>query len=190
MNNIGNMNMAGVNPVGGPVGGGMPMMNNGNPNQPRTISVSVPQETSMTGLLNTYIYDYFIRNDMFDCARVLLQSNANVGTQAKHKTSPGRRRDADGNLVNGIDDNSMDTDVKEEMDSKRPDDLPPPMLPTDCPNAFLHDWWSLFWDMFGAQRNKNKGGDTYAYVQHTQVPLSANEDDTIANNSTLRISNE
>lgn len=161
-----NMNMAAMNAVGGPVGG-MPMMNNGVGGGPRSNN----QDDTSKIQLNTYIYDYFLKNELYDCARALLQSE--VALQVT-KPSPGQRRDADGNLLNnGVDDGAMDHDMKEDHDPKRPDDLPVPKLPADLPeNSFLHDWWCLFWDMWAAQRKKAKpgeGGLAVQYLHHTQV---------------------
>ncbi|KZF24265.1 hypothetical protein L228DRAFT_266612 [Xylona heveae TC161] len=167
--------MAALNAVGGPVGG-MPVMNNGAAGVPRPSNasavginaqhVNTPEISRMQ--LNTYIYDYFLKNELYDCARALLQSDANLNTTPPTKTSPGRRRQ-DGN-VNGVDENAMDTDSKDDV--KRPDDLPTPNVPPLCPgNSFLFDWWCLFWDIFHSQRRKPKpsgGGPVEQYMQHTQ----------------------
>ncbi len=164
------MSMAGMPAVGGPVGG-MPMMNNG-------IGLGAsrangnPQDTWRM-YLNTYIYDYFIKNELYDCARAFLASDVPINTSPPTKLSPGRRRDGD---VNGVDESTMDTDAKDDLHSKRPDDLPIPSVPPDCPdNSFLFDWWCVFWDTFGAQRNKKpkpgEAGPAFQYVQHTQVWL-------------------
>lgn len=158
-----------MNPVGGPVPG-MPMMNNGIPGGSRANS----QEDQSKTILNTYIYDYFLKNELYDCARALVQSEHVSLSLGATKASPRLRRDADGNpLNNGVDENSMETEIKEEADSKRPDDLPMPKIPTDLPqNSLLQDWWCLFWDVWAAQRKKNKPGDSGAavqYLQYTQV---------------------
>ena len=156
-----------MNAVGGPVGG-MPMMNNGVIGASRNNN----QHDSAKLQLNTYIYDYLIKNELYDCARAFVNSDVPI---SHVKASPNRRRDADGNL-NGVEDNSIDTDHKDDIDSKRPDDLPIPKVPANLPqNSFLQDWWCLFWDMYAAQRNKAKpgeGGPALQYVQHTQVSRS------------------
>lgn len=167
MNNVG---MAAMNAVGAPVGG-MPIMNNGVPGGPR-VNNHQDDATSKTQL-NTYIYDYFLKNELYDCARALLQSGASLKL---NKSSPGLRRDVDVNgnpLSNGVDDNAMDADVKDEADAKRPDDLPAANVPSDLPqNSLLHDWWCVFWDMFTAQRKKTKPGEAgpaVHYLHYTQV---------------------
>lgn len=154
-----NVNMANMNAMGGPVGGGMPMMNNGMAGGPRAAPVNDNQQRSQ---LNTYIYEYFLRNEMYECARAIIQSEQPINIV---KNSPSRRHDA-----NGVDTEGMDGDNKDDIDTKRPDDLPAPNLPKDSPEScFLYEWWCLFWDMFNAQRGKGDSRNVMQYVQHTQV---------------------
>lgn len=155
MNN--NVNMGAM---GGPVGG-MPMMNNGVPRgNPRAMPVNDNQQRSQ---LNTYIYEYFLRNEMYDCARSIISSGQPINVM---KNSPSGR-DANG-LENG--DDGQDGDSKDDMDAKRPNDLPAPNLPKECPEScFLYEWWCLFWDMFNAQRGKGDTPNVQQYVTHTQV---------------------
>jgi hypothetical protein len=166
-----NVNMAGMAAMGGPVGGApMPMMNNGAVPQPGPMR-QLPVNDANRSILNTYIYEYFLRYNMFDCARSILQSSD--GQIKVLKDSAGGRRDENGNLIgNGLDD-SMDTDNKDDLDGKRPDDLPAPDLPTPLPDScFLYEWFSLFWDMYNAQKGNGKGGQQVTqYVNHTQVSL-------------------
>ena len=140
--------------MGGPVGGGMPMMNNMNKGD---ISTQRSQ-------LNTYIYEYFLTNRMYDCARALINSDQHVNTI---KNSP---------RENGADEGD---DVK-DLDSKRPEDLPAPQLPRECPDScFLYEWWCLFWDMFNAQRGKgDRGTNVSQYVTHTQVSVETKDQTT------------
>jgi len=142
--------------MGGPVGGGMPMMNNG------AAGVRPPMPANDNrSQLNTYIYEYFLRNGMYDCARSLLNSDQPMNVI---KDSPGRRRDENGGDEGG------DGDSKDDIDTKRPADLPDPNLPKECPEScFLYEWWCLFWDMFNAQRGKGDGRNVLQYVTHTQV---------------------
>jgi hypothetical protein len=153
-----NVNMGGMNALGGPVGGAMPM--NGAPGARPPMQVNDNQQRSQ---LNTYIYEYFLRNGMFDCARSLLNSEQPIKVI---KDSPGRRRDDNGNGG----DEGGDGESKDDLDSKRPDDLPAPDVPRECPEScFLYEWWCLFWDMFNAQRGKGDGRNVLQYVAHTQV---------------------
>lgn len=159
-----NVNMGGmVNAMGGPVSGAMPMANNGQPGA----AVRQPMPTNdQRSLLNTYIYEYFLKHEMYDCARSLLAADQTMNIS---KESPGRRRDENGNPVgNGA--GGEEADNKDDVDIKRPDDLPSPNLPKECPEScFLYEWWCLFWDMFNAQRGKGDRGNVINYVAHTQV---------------------
>ncbi|KAK2001565.1 hypothetical protein LX36DRAFT_338811 [Colletotrichum falcatum] len=164
-----NPNLANMNPMGGPVGAPVPMMNNGavapqvagGPRQ-----MPVPTESQRT-LLNTYIYEYFLRHQMFDCARTLLNGDNQVNVM---KDGSNRRRDENGNLLgNGLGDDPMDTDSKDDIDAKLPDDLPAPKLPMPASeSSFLYEWFCLFWDIFHAQRTKGGNGPVNQYVSHTQ----------------------
>ncbi|KAK6339000.1 hypothetical protein TWF696_009796 [Orbilia brochopaga] len=126
-------------------------------------------------LLNTYIYDYFIRHDMYDSARAILQE-AEVSTEpgtSVRRGSPSRRaqkHDPDGNMINGIDD-PMDSDRKDDGEgSERGADLPLPKVPQDSSGgSFLYDWWSLFWDIFGARTGKSVSGPAITYVNQVQA---------------------
>ncbi|EKG18169.1 cAMP-dependent protein kinase pathway protein [Macrophomina phaseolina MS6] len=143
-------NMAAMNQQGGPVGG-TPLMQAGGArgsNDPQT-------------MLNTYIYDYFLKNHHWDLARQV-KDVLIINTGTAPKPSPGGRRD-----MNGVDD--MDTDSKDEL-HKRPDDLPPAAVPSDpSENSFLFDWWTQFWDIFNAQRQRSKPGSAQLqYLAHTR----------------------
>ena len=150
--------MAGMNGGNG-VMAGMPLMNNGlNGATPRPSSEQ--DDPEYEARLNAYIYDYFLRNENWDCARALVSSGVQM--------APSLRRDGD---VNGTDDNAMQTDPKDDMDSKRPEDLPPPSVASDGQGAsFLLEWFALFWDVYFAQRKNSKATQQATqYVQHTQV---------------------
>lgn len=160
------MNMAGMNPAqGGPVGGGMMMMNNGAPATPPNSNT----QDEMKVRLNTYIYDYFLNFGYHDLARALWRDekfSINVVKQ-----SPGDRKDGG---VNGVDENSMDTDSKDDLII--PDDLPKPQVPPDSScagSAFLFDWFCLFNDVFKAQRsrkpNQRDVTSAHTYLEQTQV---------------------
>jgi len=160
-----NVNMGGMSAMGGPVGGGMPMMNSGSA---ANVRQSMPVNDSQRSQLNTYIYEYFLKNGMYECARSLLNSGQSMNVI---KDSPGRRRDDSGNSMgNGAGDEGIDGDSKDDLDSKRPDDLPEPNLPKECPEScFLYEWWCLFWDMFNAQRGKGDTRNVQQYFAHTLV---------------------
>lgn len=141
-------------------GGGMPMMNNGLPRQ-RAMPINDNQQRSQ---LNTYIYEYFLRNEMWDCARTIIKSGQPINVM---KSSPSGR-DMNGNLLENGDDGQEDS--KDDLNPNKPSDLPAPNLPKDCPEScFLYEWWCLFWDMFNAQRGKGEAPNVQQYINHTQV---------------------
>ncbi|KAJ2971922.1 hypothetical protein NQ176_g7452 [Zarea fungicola] len=156
-----NAAMANMNPMGGPVGSApMPMMNNGAVNPQAGAGVRQQQlNDSQRVVLNTYIYEYFLRYGMYDCARALLVSE-----------QPLNVKDKNGNAVNGAGDDAMDTDSKDDLDSKTPEDLPAPKLPMPASDtSFLYEWFCLFWDIYNAQRGKSSAnGAVGQYVLHTQ----------------------
>jgi len=153
--NMNHMNMNGANGVGG----GMPMMQNGTNGASRTGSEQ-SGELDYKTRMNTYIYDYFIKQEQYDCAKLLLESGLNVLTT--NKPSPGHR-------TNGIDEG--DHDSKDDIDSKRPHGLPYPDIgDTSDESSFLLEWFSLFWDMFwAASKKKVASVPAMQYVQHNQV---------------------
>ncbi|KAL2162554.1 hypothetical protein VTH06DRAFT_7468 [Thermothelomyces fergusii] len=169
MNNMAgvpNMNSMGA-PVGNPMGAPMNMMNNGGlAPQPGPPSQMQHGDSSRT-LLNTYIYEYFIRSNMFHAARAVYEADPNIKVL---KESPGKQRDENGNVLgNGLGGDGMDTDSKDGLDQKRPDDLPAPNVPTPVPDScFLYEWFCLFWDMFNSQKGKGSSGQVNQYVHHTQ----------------------
>jgi hypothetical protein len=168
MNHIANMN-----PMGGPIGNAapIPMMNNGNvPMVPQPSGpvgapqAGTPPRNADRSQLNKYIYDYFIRNGMYECARALLNSDKSV-TNAK--VEGGKNGNVHGN---GVADDAMDTDTKDDMDQKLPDDLPAPDVPNHSASdtSFLYDWFCLFWEMWRAQ-GKSGSTSVHQYVNHTQA---------------------
>ncbi|KAK8116640.1 Som1 protein [Apiospora kogelbergensis] len=158
-----NVNMANMGAMGGPVGGApIPMaMNNGNgalPAQPMQ-----GNDRNHRCMLNTYIYDYFMKEGMYDCARSLLRTDQPLNVS---KDSPGSRRDENGNALNGVSDDSMEIDHKHDVDSK---DLPTPLI-ASSETCFLYEWFGLFWDMHLAQRNRgNNNMQVSQYINHTQT---------------------
>ena len=151
--------------MAGPTGGsnsigGMAMMNNGtNGAIPRAGNEFEPQ--NYEARLHSYIYDYFVKNEHWECARSLITSGLNL-------EPPLRLSDGD---VNGTVDGPMHTDSKDGMDSKRPSDLPQTSVAAEQEgNSFLLEWFALFWDVYHAQK-KSRMATHHAnlYVQHSQV---------------------
>ncbi|KAJ3453263.1 hypothetical protein MRS44_017510 [Fusarium solani] len=118
--------------------------------------------------LNTYIYEYFLRYDMFDCAQAILKADSDVKLQRHSPRSP---RDNNGcRLGNTRSYESIDI----ALDSKRSEFLPAPNLPNLSPEScFLYEWFCLFWDMFNAQKNDSR--DTQ---QQTRLRWNASRSQT------------
>ncbi|KAI4943588.1 hypothetical protein J4E91_009225 [Alternaria rosae] len=121
---------------------GTPIM--GNMAHPKRMGDQDPKEK-----LNTYIYDYFLRNRHHTLARAMLECDLKLNTE---KASPN-------NKPNGASDLDM------------PDDLPLPLMPPGqaADNSFLLDWWVQFWDIFAAARGAGGGPKNAAqYLGHNR----------------------
>jgi hypothetical protein len=153
-----NMNMNNINMVGAGTPGGM---EHGAP--PRGGSNNERQ------LLNTYIYDYFIKNDMLDCAKAILRSpGADILFEGNYRPSPGRpKQEGD---MNGVDEDAMDSsdDRQNGDDPKNIKDFPPPKVPPHQ-NSFLFEWWACFMDIYCARNKGPASQAANAYVNHAQV---------------------
>ena len=139
------MNMGGM---GGPVGGAPPQQqqNAGTPSNGSGVNANDSAETVKR--LNTYIYDYFLRNQHYDIARAMINSG-NMELLTQPKQSPSQRQ----NQSNGVD----------EMDTDRPKDLPEPGL-QNTEGPFLQDWWFQFWDIYQSRRNNASKQTTVSYL--------------------------
>ena len=144
---------------------------------PRAATVAVAaalepeRDQDMKVKLNTYIYDYLLRNEQWDVARALHKSsmptNVQTGGKAGGPAAGGARR------PNGMDADAMD-EGKDDVDAKRPADLPLPnnLGPGTVDNSFLFDWFSIFWDIFLAPRvQRSKAGNPAAsqFIEQTRV---------------------
>lgn len=144
-----------MNPAaGGPVGGGMIMMNNGGS---PAVHVNPERNTEHTKqMLNTYVYEYMLKLRCYDIARLLVKDE-----KFDFRQSPNHRKDGE---VNGVDVDSMDTDGKDDV----PDDLPRPATgdTQSQGNGFLFEWFSVFSDLFAAHRQPNKSGNPTPAMQY------------------------
>lgn len=161
--------MATMNPtnVGGPVGGGMMMMNNGSP------AVSGAMNSNDGGVrmsLNTVIFDYLLKHGHYEVARGLVNDNK-FEMKTEQKSSPGRRKDGD---MNGDAGDGMDTGFKDDA----PEDLPRPAnWDGTQTSGFLLEWFGIFYDLLQAHRLNNKGLNganmnmtpASTYLQHEKV---------------------
>ncbi|KAF2751556.1 hypothetical protein M011DRAFT_474011 [Sporormia fimetaria CBS 119925] len=105
----------------------------------------VTKENDPRNLINTYIYDHMLRNQLFDVAKAMIDSGVQLNLETTKKQSPGN--------VNGVD----------PGDASR-HDLPPPVLPGNqmVENSFLSDWWCQFWDIFSANRGRHNQHSKHA----------------------------
>ncbi|KAI7304615.1 hypothetical protein KC315_g15093, partial [Hortaea werneckii] len=99
--------------MGGPVGGGPQ-------NQPGAMNAGTPGGVGSASIdavkrLNTAIYDYLLRNQLYDCARSFHKA-MDIETDSIKK-SPGSNKQA-----NGVSGDEMEVD--NEGIRNRPDDLP------------------------------------------------------------------
>lgn len=104
---------------------------------------------------------------MWECARAILAADGQINLK---KESPGGN-----NMGNGLGDDPMDTDSKDALEQKRPDDLPAPAVPGCVSDScFLFEWFSIFWSMFAHSKGAGPLGQQISqYIQHTQVRSSS-----------------
>jgi hypothetical protein len=137
--------------AGGPVGvNGTPVMTNGQRRPPQNMIEPRDQ-------LNTYIYDYFMRNDQPRVARMMIECDLKMSlNNPPQKTSPSGR-----NNTNGVD----------PSDPNSKDMLPTAKVPSGqmSDNSFLADWWEQFWDIYSASRGSSTKGTQY--TSHVRVSL-------------------
>lgn len=133
------MNMAGMN-QGNPAMAGMPMMNNGNlPNGPMPKQNGGPEGQDYDAKLNSWIYGYLLEKEQWELARKLMNSSLTFQPPLEHSEEE----------TNGVNEDSKNG----VMDNKRPGDLPSGKHVQDVQGgSLLLSWFSLFWDVFAAQR--------------------------------------
>lgn len=150
------MNMSGFNAGNGALGN-MPMPNHG----PNGVGGRMPddhEDINYESKLNSYIYGYFCTKGKWDLARSLKDSGLEFDPPLQNDNA------------NGAND-GMQTDSKDGIDLKRPDDLPEVQNLDDRQGgSFLSSWFALFWDIFAAQRKYSRASaNANQYVTQTQV---------------------
>ena len=146
------MNMAAM---GGPVGG--PQMNAGTP----VNSSDLSSQAGAVKKLNTAIYDYLLRNQLFDLARGF-HAKMDIEQRPEGKQSPSQR----GQQANGVED-GMDIDSKDINIPNKPNDMPLGAVDPD----FLKDWWCMFWELWSGHRKKGAPVNTQAYINAQRVSM-------------------
>lgn len=103
-------------------------------------------------LLNTCIYDYFRHSKMSSVCRAMVEANVPINKPENQlKQSPSQR-------ANGVDDEFKDL----------PNIQMPPAIGGDSP--FLLDWFTMFWDVFGAAQNPSEADPKIQeYTAHVRV---------------------
>ena len=150
------MNMGGFNAGNGALGN-MPLPNHG----PNGVGGRIPddhEDTHNEAKLNSYIYGYFCNKGKWDLARALRDSGVDFEPPLVNENANGAH-------------DSMQTDSKDGIDVKRPDDLPDlNQLGDGQGGSFLSSWFALFWDIYSAQRKSNRASaNAMQYVTQTQV---------------------
>ena len=154
------MSMAGM---GGPVAAPQ-QMNAGTPNNGGAAIDNVKR-------LNTAIYDYLLRNKLYDAARSFVHT-MEIEIESDLKKSPNSRA---GQQANGADDNA---DVDDEI-KNRPEGLPAPLQLGV--GHFLEDWWCQFWEIYQGHRNKGKPS-TLTYIGHQRQAQKARTNTMVGGN--------
>lgn len=173
--------------TGGPVGGAGP----GAQQQPGQMNAGTPSSGADGGFnsikrLNTAIYDYLLRAQLYDVARMFVKQ---VDVELVDKESPNQRQ----GQPNGIDD-GMDIDQDNNIKA-RPKDLMAPAPLGDGP--FLQDWWCQFWEIFHGHRGKGKtqvmnyiGAQRQAQKARTQMmPAAGNMDPNMQRYNNMMMQN-
>lgn len=146
----------------------------GGPVQAATPSSTAYSNDEINKKLNTAIYDYLLRNEHYEVARTF-QKELPILTKADVKQSPNQRN----GQPNGVDD-TMDMDGRNGALARKPEDLPMPSNIYDGP--FLEDWWSMYWEIHFAKRNKGNNPQTNQYIaqqrniQKARVGMMGNMD--------------
>jgi len=117
--------------------------------RPESLGGATDNNSNAKTLLNTYIHNYFIGEGLGDLAKALRDSRLPLKTDYLSK------------------DEAINGDIKEDGGNR-----------ADGSGGagtenFLPNWWSIFWDMWSAARQKDKPETAAAqYLAHTQVNKS------------------
>ncbi|KAH7187310.1 hypothetical protein DER44DRAFT_853662 [Fusarium oxysporum] len=116
--------------------------------------------------LNTYIYEYFFHYGMLDCAQAILKVDSDVKVQWHGPRNP--CDDEHCRLNNAF----YNESVNIGFGFKRPEQRPiPSVLNLSPESCFLHEWFSLLWAMFNAQKNQQNRPRWNASRSRTQSSL-------------------
>lgn len=114
-------------------------------------SISDSSANNPKQLLNTYIYDFLVKNKLPQTAKTFV-NEADISSQEENSGNSNTSPTSPGFLQYQKDNN-----------------LPIVKVTMDAPQSFLFEWWQVFWDVFQA-KNNNKQSSQVA-MQYYQLQL-------------------
>lgn len=140
-------------------------------------------------LLNSYIYDYMLKNAWSAAARAFMEVAEVPLSGERHSGTKEERIQLD--TIDGLGGGDKDTclgnseskgdasalsvlkqDPTHTTDSETGGTysglLQPAVIPVDTPGGFLLEWWTVFWDIFNAKSGKGGSDAATAYFAHAQ----------------------
>ncbi len=132
-------------------------------------------------LLNCYIYDYLLKQQYSDTARIF-QKEVEVPTLTEDVAKQQAASEIDeGTLGASLDflDKSRKAVESQQTNCDRQEDSSPagsPELrqadiPIDVPGGFLCEWWSIFWDMSAARSGRGGSSSANTFLAQNQVSI-------------------
>ncbi|KTW26016.1 hypothetical protein T552_03286 [Pneumocystis carinii B80] len=143
-------------------------------------------------LLNSYIYDYMLKNAWSTAARAFMEV-AEVPLSGENRAGNKEER-IQLDMMEGVRENNKEGSlggngggeckgensghplVKQETTHSGESEtgggysglLQPAVIPVDTPGGFLLEWWTVFWDIFNAKSGKGGSEAATAYFAHAQ----------------------
>lgn len=137
-------------------------------------------------LLNTYIYDYLVKQSYGESA-LAFRKEVDIPTISDKELK--RRQEssdaADGTLTTALP--SSPTQKASTTEKPNGTEKPEPGassesspklehidIPIDIDGSFLAEWWAIFWDMFAARQGRPSSSQAACFIAHNQVIYPAN----------------
>lgn len=130
-------------------------------------------------LLNTYIYDYLLKQSYGDTARRFKEEGGVAllsAKEAENRKEAGPH--AEGSLTAQLDHAARADSEKTNGTAGRHSpketggpavELPPADVPVNVEGGFLAEWWVIFWDMFSARQGRPSTANATTFMAHNQV---------------------
>ncbi|ORY80970.1 hypothetical protein BCR37DRAFT_393613 [Protomyces lactucae-debilis] len=130
-------------------------------------------------LLNTYIYDYLVKQSYGDTARKF-KAEGGVSTLTAKQVEERKEQgpNTEGSLSAQLDRAARTASEKVNGDAHSPTDetdadgapgeLPQADVPVNVEGGFLAEWWVLFWDMFSARQGRPSTASATTFMAHNQ----------------------